>query len=240
MNVIYAYKKIDENKIVYVGQSVEINTRHKQHMLYDPYNPNTKEYNYPLSQGVRKYGDQAYELIILEENIPLSKLDEREIFWIDYYDTYYHGYNQTKGGSSPNKSIYDDELIHNIIIMLQDNKLSLTEIAQKTGLSLTHIYNINIGERRPQPNLHYPIRPANTKGTRGQKFDQQEILSIHEDLLQTNLDFKTLAKKYNCCKETISKINTGIRNCYRLEGYEYPLRKHPHSNAKKMYWENNK
>lgn len=92
-NLIYAYKKKRENKIVYVGQTVEINTRHKQHMLYDPYNPNTKEYNYPLSKGVRKYGANEYELIILEDNISLEKLDEREIYWIAFYDTYYHGYN---------------------------------------------------------------------------------------------------------------------------------------------------
>ena len=41
-------------------------------MLYDPFNKNTKEYNYPLSRGIRKYGIDEYELIILEENIPLE------------------------------------------------------------------------------------------------------------------------------------------------------------------------
>lgn len=61
----------------------------------------------------------------------------------------------------------------------------------------------------------------------------QEIIAIHEDLLNTNLNFKTLAQKYNCCAETISKINKGIRKCYKLKTYSYPLRKNPQSNAKK-------
>ena len=68
-NVIYAYKKIDENKIVYIGQTVNLEYRHKQHIKYDPWNPNNKEYNYPLSRGIRKYGSNAYELIILEDNL---------------------------------------------------------------------------------------------------------------------------------------------------------------------------
>lgn len=68
-NIIYAYKKIDENKIVYVGQTINLSFRHKQHIQYDPYNENNKEYNYPLSRGIRKYGSKAYELIILEDNL---------------------------------------------------------------------------------------------------------------------------------------------------------------------------
>lgn len=119
-----------------------------------------------------------------------------------------------------------------------DEKFSYQMIADKTGLSLTHIYNINIGERRPQSNLIYPIRNPLAKGTKGRKFSEEENKAIHNDLLNTNLDFKTIAKKYNCSPETISKINSGKRKSYLLKNYTYPLRQHPHSNAKKMFWEN--
>lgn len=37
---------------------------------------------------------------------------------------------------------------------------------------MTHIYNINTGRRRRQKNINYPIRPSNTKGTKGLKFSQ--------------------------------------------------------------------
>lgn len=35
----------------------------------------------------------------MEENIPQEKLDERETFWIAFYDTYNSGYNSTLGGT---------------------------------------------------------------------------------------------------------------------------------------------
>lgn len=119
-SLIYAYKKITENKIVYVGQTVQLETRHKQHMIYDPWNENNKEYNYPLSRGVRKYGVEEYELIVLEDNVPLEELDNREQYWIKFYDTYWNGYNQTTGGTFPTKPIYNDNVVELVIKMLKD------------------------------------------------------------------------------------------------------------------------
>jgi group I intron endonuclease len=92
-NTIYAYRKKSTQKIVYVGQTVDLETRHKKHICYDPFNINTREYDYPLSRGIRKYGEDEYELIILEENVPKAQLNEREKYWIAFYDTYFHGYN---------------------------------------------------------------------------------------------------------------------------------------------------
>lgn len=237
MNLIYAYKKKSQDKIVYVGQTIALEQRHKQHMLYDPFNKNTKEYNYPLSRGIRKYGIDEYELIILEEDIPLEQLDDREKYWIKYYDTYWNGYNQTTGGASPTKPIYTDEHIQTVINMLKNEDFSYNDIQEKTGLSFTHIYNINIGVRRPQENIQYPIRSSNTKGTKGLKFNSQQIEEIHQALLNSNKDFGKLAIEFGCSRETISHINKGTRKAYHLEKYDYPLRKKPHSNAKKAYWE---
>ena len=89
-NVIYAYKKKSSNKIVYVGQTVNLEYRNKQHIEYDPYNKNNKEYNYPLSRGIRKYGKEEYELLILEDNLLKKELDDKEKYWIKYYDTYFN------------------------------------------------------------------------------------------------------------------------------------------------------
>lgn len=77
-NIIYGYKKLITNEIVYVGQTVNLPTRRLKHEKYDPFNPNTKEYHYPLSRGIRKYGAENYECIILEEVENTSELDERE------------------------------------------------------------------------------------------------------------------------------------------------------------------
>lgn len=223
-NVIYAYKKIDENKIVYIGQTVNLEYRHKQHIEYDPWNPNNKEYNYPLSRGIRKYGSNAYELIILEDNLLKDQLNEREKYWISFYDTYYHGYNQSLGGTNPVQPIFDDKLIDLIIDMLKDESNSFQDICNKTGCSMTHVYNINIGKRRKRDNLTYPIRPNNVKGTKNLKFSPEQNLQIHQLLLNSPKDMKIIAQEFNCEPSTIRRINKGLTKAYRIEGYNYPLR----------------
>ena len=110
-NLIYAYKKKSIDKIVYVGQTINLQDRHYRHTQTDPFNEKTKEFNYPLSRGIRLYGAEEYELLILEDNIPKEQLNEREIYWIAFYDTYYHGYNQSTGGSNPVMPIFTEEKI---------------------------------------------------------------------------------------------------------------------------------
>lgn len=93
--------------------------------------------------------------------------------------------------------------------MLKDENYSYNDIMEKTGVSLTHIYNINTGKRRYRSELTYPIRSSNTKGTRGLKFSPEECELIHQDILKNEKTFDELAEKYQCCSTTIRKINSG-------------------------------
>ena len=224
-NVIYAYKKKDKDLIVYIGQTVNLNNRHYKHVKIDPWDATLAEYDYPLSRGIRKYGVDAYELIVLEDNLSLEQLNEKEKLYIKKYDTYYHGYNQTTGGSNRVMPVYEEGLIDTTIKLLQDYSVRFADIAKQTRLSLTHIYNINSGERRRRDNLIYPIRPSNIKGTRGLKFSQEEVKEIHNLILKSKITFKEIASKYECNDATIRKINKGERQAYILDGYIYPLRK---------------
>ena len=239
-NVIYAYKKKSNNKIVYVGQTTNLKVRHKTHIQYDPYRPTVAEYNYPLSRGIRKYGPQEYELVILEENLPKEQLNNREKYWIQYYDTYFNGYNQSTGGTYPTQLIFTEDKIDAVIEMLKDESYSFKDIIEKTGVSLTHIYNINIGARRRRENINYPIRPSNAKGSKGLKFSQEECKQIHEIILKNDKTLKEISQIFNCSESTIIDIQNGKTKTYRLEGYSYPLREHPHSVSKKVYWVNKK
>lgn len=92
--IIYGYKKISSNKIVYVGQTSNLEYRRYKHEKYDPFTKGIIEYDYPLSRGIRKYGLSEYELIILEENInSLEEAIQKEVYWIKFYNTYNDGYN---------------------------------------------------------------------------------------------------------------------------------------------------
>ena len=226
-NVIYAYKKIDEDKIVYIGQTVNLKLRHYRHTKIDPFDEGLKEYNYPLSRGIRKYGIKAYQLIILEEGIKKEDLDKREQYWINYYDTYNNGYNQTLGGNTQLMPTikYEENIILNIINELQHTNKSFQTIADDNNVSLTHVYNINIGARRKIEGIVYPIRDSKTKGTRGLKFSQKECKEIHDYILNHPKEtFKSIAQKYNCSDWTIRQINKGETQAYILKGYTYPLR----------------
>lgn len=237
-NVIYAYRKKSNNKIVYVGQTVNLESRHKQHIKYDPFNINNLEYNYPLSRGVRKYGEQEYELVILEDNLSKEQLNEREKYWIAYYDTYFNGYNQSTGGSTPTKPIFNEEKIDMVIEMLEDESYSYQDIVNKTGISMTHIYNINTGKRRKRKDITYPIRKSNVKGTKGLKFSPEQCQEIHQAILKNDKTFKQLGELFKCSSSTISDINAGRIKSYKLDNYDYPLRKNTSSISKKLYWAN--
>ena len=108
--------------------------------------------------------------------------------------------------------------------MLKDYKNSYQDICDKTGLSMTHVYNINTGNRRKRDNIQYPIRPNNVAGTKGLKFTPQQNIEIHNLLLNTRKEFKEIAELYHCDSATISRINRGTTKSYRLENYTYPLR----------------
>ena len=82
-----------------------------------------------------------------------------------------------------------------VIEMLQDESYSYKDIMNKTGISMTHIYNINTGKRRKKENISYPIRSSNTKGTKGLKFSPEECRKIHEYILtHKNVSLKDIAK----------------------------------------------
>lgn len=86
------------NNQIYIGKSIDIDYRIKQHFQNAFRNTKgNKEYNKPLYQAIRKYGSDSFLIEIIEE-CAINQLNEREKYWIDYYDSYKNGYNCTIGG----------------------------------------------------------------------------------------------------------------------------------------------
>lgn len=81
------------NKKRYIGQTYSIKNRfyrHKNELLKN------KHHNTHLQNAWNKYGIENFEFIILEY-CDIELLNEREIYWIKFYDSFNNGYNQTSG-----------------------------------------------------------------------------------------------------------------------------------------------
>lgn len=122
---IYLITNLITNKY-YVGQSIDVETRWKQHLTTSK---NPKE-NALLYQAIRQYGKENFSCILLEE-CPKEKLDEREIYWINYYDSFNNGYNMTHGGQGSYGWKYNPEEIQR----LWDQGYSIKEIMATLGCS---------------------------------------------------------------------------------------------------------
>ena len=80
-----------ENGKSYIGQSNDIERRFQEHK---------SKTDIPIELAIQKYGINAFDFDVIEE-CSLDKLDEREIYWISYYNTFKgFGYNCNSGGGN--------------------------------------------------------------------------------------------------------------------------------------------
>ena len=84
------------NQHSYIGQSVDIEKRFQTHKN-NAFNENSKEYEKTLYRAIRKYGLENFSFEILEE-CEVGVLNIRERYYVETYDTFNNGYNETLGG----------------------------------------------------------------------------------------------------------------------------------------------
>lgn len=70
----------NKNRKIYVGQSIDINDRWKQHK-YKAFNSKEKGYNSAIHLAFRKYGIENFSFEVIEK-CQQDELDEKEQYWI--------------------------------------------------------------------------------------------------------------------------------------------------------------
>lgn len=92
----YIYKITNNvNDKVYIGQtsrSIPDRWKAHKHMALKT------ECQFPLYRAIRKHGIEQFNIEVIEE-CDTERLNERETFWIAFFDAYKSGYNATLGGS---------------------------------------------------------------------------------------------------------------------------------------------
>lgn len=96
---IYLITNIITHK-VYVGQSVDIERRWKEHKAR-AFNPNSNNYDTPLSRSIRKHGVENFVESILCE-CTSEELNEKEAYYIKLFNSLApNGYNVLDGNKQP-------------------------------------------------------------------------------------------------------------------------------------------
>ena len=98
MSTGYIYKHTSPSGLSYIGKSLAVKGKRWKEHVKRAYDKTSKEYNYPLQRAIRKYGEDSFTTEILEDNVPAELLSELEVLYIEKHNTFYEGYNQTKGG----------------------------------------------------------------------------------------------------------------------------------------------
>ncbi len=95
---IYIIKNFVNGKR-YIGQTVQSSQERFSQHIREAYAKGRKEYNYCLSRGIRKYGEESFDYAVLADKVPLDDLDLVEEHYIDMYQTTNPelGYNNSVG-----------------------------------------------------------------------------------------------------------------------------------------------
>lgn len=108
MEIWKVYKHTNKiNGKCYIGITYYKNPRYRWGKDGKGYN---QKGQHKFWSAICKYGWDNFTHEIIEDGITTPELaNEREIYYIDLYDSFYHGYNATKGGSGATGHIVSEE-----------------------------------------------------------------------------------------------------------------------------------
>lgn len=206
---IYMYEnKLNQKK--YIGQSTNIERRKEEHLKWP------SQYS-RFDNELKSIGENGFIFSIIEE-CKIELLDERETYWIRYYDSVNTGYNLTYGGqsyrgeSNPAAKLTDDD-VREIIDKLRDTKISIQQLASDYNVHYNTISNINRCKtwthlHNYQSNIRKEFQGSLSQGELGtNKITEQQALYIIELLKNDSRSLAQISKDENLSLNIIYDIN---------------------------------
>lgn len=112
---IYSFLCLANSKR-YIGQSKNLKKRQQTHMSELK---NNRHFNSYLQKAYNKYGKEQFQWEVLEY-CNIGNLNEREIYWINYYNSFKEGFNMTEGGAENRIYFRTEELKENLSKTLKE------------------------------------------------------------------------------------------------------------------------
>lgn len=227
---IYMYENKNTGKR-YIGQSTNIRKRKWEHL----HKPSSTSY---IDKALAKYGEEAFNFSIIEECCA-SQLDDREKYWIQFYNTIETGYNIREGGQSMRgeknvMAVLTEVQVLSIIKLLKEGKLSNNDIAKEFNVSLntidlinrcqtwTHMHNHKINIRNESHSSAVPIRAG--ENNKSAKYKEKTIKAIIQEIETTETSLVQIAKKFNVSEDLVYDISR-CRTWKYLHNYKKNIRK---------------
>ncbi len=208
----------DINSKVYIGQTIQsLERRFNCHCSRD----NGKGGSMYIKRAILKYGREHFHIELIEE-VEEALLNEREIYWIAYYNSYHNGYNLTVGGNSNRQSMTTP--LENIIDVNQFKSFIITnfptakEVSEKFQICKTSVYNLikRLGDDRLKLN---PYNPRHAKTIAD--IDQNDLLHKYYD----GWSIQDLVKFFHVRKNKISNFlkECNIKPRRGVKGYKHRI-----------------
>ena len=177
----------------YIGQTIQnVKERFYQHCATKC---SKAVSNMAIHRAIKKYGKSNFTVEVIEE-IDSANLNDRERYWIKYYNSYNNGYNSTKGGQEGCKPFKDLD-VESIIKEYNTGKSLRTlgtifKIDKQTIKDLLIRHNVEL------------------RTTRTYKLSQKDRDEVLEDFA-SGLSRKKIMIKWNISKSYLSQLINGYR-----------------------------
>ena len=216
---IYRIKHKESGKS-YIGLSVDIHARWKQHRSFAKTGRRSAIYN-----ALAKYGVDAFEFDVLEE-CPPEQLEQKERIWIAKLNTVQNGYNLTLGGES-NKEVSAETKAK--LSIANTGKKQSKETIEKRAAKLRGI------KRTPEQNA---AKSALMKGRGlGRKAPEWVKEKMGKPFLGKRHTSESIAKMSQSKKGVTFSEEHKRKLSESHKGYQFSEeRKLKHSEALKAYW----
>ena len=177
----------------YIGQTIQnVKERFYQHCATKC---SQAVLNMVIHKAITKYGKSNFTIEVIEE-VESANLNDRERYWIRYYDSYNNGYNSTEGGQDGIK-LFKNLDTESIVREYKSGK-SLREIGRLFNVDKQTIKDLLVRNN------------INLRTTRTYKFSQKDKEDIIKDL-SLGLSRKEIISKWHISKGYLSQLINGYR-----------------------------